>query len=144
VKLPDANLLIYAVDETAVHHDPARQWLDAQLTGNETVAFAWVVLLAFLRLTTNPRVFEHPLSPSEALDVIDGWLAQASATVVGPTERHPRVLRELVEAAGTAGNLTTDAHLAAVAIEHGATLCSADRDFGRFSGLRWMNPLDGD
>lgn len=142
MKLPDANLLIYAVDESAAHHEAARRWLDGQLSGDETVAFTWVVLLAFLRLTTNARVFERPFAPSEALDVIDGWLDQPAATVVGPTERHPRLLRQLLEASGTAGNLTTDAHLAAVAMEHGATLCSVDRDFGRFSGLRWINPLE--
>lgn len=142
MNLPDANLLIYAVDETATHHPAARRWLDGRLSGDETLAFTWVVLLAFVRLTTNPRIFERPFSPSEALDVVDGWLDQPTVTVVGPTERHRRVLRELLKATGTAGNLTTDAHLAAVAIEHGATLCSVDRDFGRFSGLRWMNPLD--
>jgi toxin-antitoxin system PIN domain toxin len=104
------------------------------------VAFAWVVLLAFLRLGTNPSVFEAPLGPDEALDLIEGWLDQPPATVVNPTEAHPRVLRDLLEPLGTGGNLTTDAHLAALAIEHGATLVSFDRDFGRFPGLRWEEP----
>ena len=141
MKLPDVNLLIYASDASSPVHEPARRWLEAELSGTETVAFTWVVLLAFVRLTTSHRVFESPYSVGEALDVVDGWLAQPPVTVIGPTERHPAVLRELLEPVGAAGNLTTDAHLAAVAIEHGALLCSADRDFGRFSGLRWTNPL---
>ena len=140
--VPDANLLIYAVDEGSSQHRPAKEWLDGQLSAGETVAFTWSVLLAFLRLTTNPRVFEQPLSPGEALDIIDGWLGRPTVTVIGPGERHARLLRELLASSGTAGNLTSDAHLAAIAIEHGATLCSADRDFARWSGLRFTNPLD--
>ena len=142
MKVPDANLLIYAVDELSAHHRPAKEWLDGELSGGETVAFTWTVLLAFLRLTTNPRVFDQPLSPAEALDIIDGWVGRPTVTVIGPGERHVRLLRELLASSGTAGNLTSDAHLAAIAIEHGATLCSADRDFARWSGLRWTNPLD--
>jgi toxin-antitoxin system PIN domain toxin len=141
VKLPDANLLLYAMDSAAPRHAAARAWLDVQLSGTETVAFAWAVLLAFLRLSTNARVFTTPLAPAEALDVIDGWLGQPSATVVHPTERHAAVLRDLVEPLGTAGNITSDAHLAALSIEHGAELCSSDRDFARFPGVRWLDPL---
>lgn len=141
MKLVDANLLIYATDTASPHHQPARRWLEAELSGTETFSFTWVVLLAFVRLTTSHQVFDDPLSASEALDLVDGWLAQPPVTIIGPTRRHPAVLRELLDATGTAGNLTTDAHLAAVAIEHGALLCSADRDFARFSGLRWHNPL---
>ena len=100
------------------------------------------MLLAFIRLTTSPRVFQSPLSTSEALDLVDSWLAQPCATVVHPTSRHAPVLRDLLEPLGTAGNLTTDAHLAALAIEHGAELCSTDRDVSRFAGLRWANPLE--
>jgi toxin-antitoxin system PIN domain toxin len=141
VKLPDANLLLYAVDESAARHQPARAWVEERLSGTETVAFAWVVLLAFVRLATSPRVFHSPLTASEALDLVDGWLAQPCATVVQPTGRHASVLRELLEPLGTAGNLTTDAHLAALAIQHGGELCSTDSDFSRFAGLRWTNPL---
>jgi hypothetical protein len=141
VKLPDTNLLVYAMDASAPRHGPARAWLDAQLSGTETIAFAWAVLLAFIRLSTNPRVFTSPLAPNEVFAVIDGWLGQPSATVVHPTERHAAILRELLEPLGTAGNLTSDAHLAALAIEHGAELCSSDRDFARFPGLRWLDPL---
>lgn len=141
MKLPDVNLLIYAADASSPDHEPARRWLEAELSGTETFAFTWVALLAFIRLTTSHRVFERPFSVRDVLDIVDGWLAQPPVTVIGPTERHPAVLRELLEPVGAAGNLTTDAHLAAVAIEHGAVLCSADRDFARFSGLKWVNPL---
>lgn len=141
MKLPDVNVLLYAVDEGSRHHATARPWLEDALSGSETVAFCWSVLLAFVRLSTRPVVFEHPLSAEEALDVVQGWLGQPCATVVEPTTRHVAVLRDLLGAFGTAGNLTTDAHLAALAIEHGAELCSYDADFGRFPGLRWANLL---
>jgi uncharacterized protein len=142
VKLPDVNLLLYAVDEGSVRHEPARGWVEERLSGTETFALAWVVLLAFIRLTTSSRVFRSPLTLSEAFDLVDSWLAQPCATVVHPTSRHAPVLRQLLEPLGTAGNLTTDAHLAALAIEHGAQLCSTDLDFSRFAGLRWTNPLE--
>ncbi|MBS1861384.1 MAG: type II toxin-antitoxin system VapC family toxin [Actinobacteria bacterium] len=141
MRLPDLNLLIYAVDESSPRHRPARSWLEGSLSGTEEVGFAWVVLLGFLRLTTNPRIFEAPLVAGEALDLIDGWLAQPAAGVVEPGAGHPALLRRLLDPLGTAGNLTTDAHLAALAIEHGAELCSADTDFARFPGLRWSDPL---
>lgn len=141
MKLLDVNLLIYAVDERSARHAAARSWLDATLSGTETVALPWTVLLAFVRLTTRAAVFEHPLTAEEALDIVDAMLAQPCTTVVHPTDRHAAVLRELLAATGTAGNLTTDAHLAALAIEHGAQLCSCDADFSRFPGLRWHDPL---
>lgn len=141
MRIPDANVLLYAVDATSPRHRPARRWLEEQLSGTETVGFAWVVLLAFLRLSTSPRIFRDPLGPEEALDLIDEWLAQPCATVVHPGARHAAILRELLRPLGTAGNLTTDAHLAALAIEHGAELCSSDADFSRFPGLRWSDPL---
>ncbi len=141
MKLTDVNLLLYALDATAPRHRAARQWLEDRLSSTETFAFAWIVLLAFVRLSTNPRVFSSPLDAPEAFDVVEGWLAQPCATIVQPTERHLAVLRELLEPLGTAGNLTTDAHLAALAIEHGAELCSSDSDFSRFGGLRWSDPL---
>jgi len=141
VKLPDLNLLLYAIDEESPRHEPAREWLEAVLSGTEAVAFAWVVLLGFLRISTNPAAFERPLDPADALDYVDGWLAQPVAEVVHPSERHPEFLRQLIEPLGTAGNLTSDAHLATLAIEHGAELCSSDADFSRFQGLRWTDPL---
>jgi toxin-antitoxin system PIN domain toxin len=141
VKLVDANLLLYAVDESSPHHEAAKPWLEQQLSGAETFAFAWAVLLAFVRLATNPRVFATPLGSEEALDLLDSWLDQPNTTVVHPTDRHTALLRELLVPFGTAANLTSDAHLAALSIEHGAELCSADSDFARFPRVRWVNPL---
>lgn len=141
MRLPDVNLLLYAVDKRSARHRGARAWLEKVLSGSETVAFAWSVLLGFVRLSTHPAVFEHPLDVEQAFDLVDGWLAQPCAVAIAPTGRHAAVLRELLQPLGTAGNLTTDAHLAALAIEHGALLCSCDSDFGRFSGLRWSDPL---
>lgn len=141
MKLSDVNLLLYAVDTSAPRHDPARRWLEERLSHTETFAFTWSVLLAFLRLSTSSRIFADPMGPTEAFDMVDGWLAQPCTTIVHPTERHAALLRELLEPLGTAGNLTTDAHLAALSIEHGAELCSSDRDFSRFPMVRWSDPL---
>jgi toxin-antitoxin system PIN domain toxin len=144
VKLPDVNLFLYAYDSRSPRHDLAREWLEQTLSGTETVALSWTVLLAFVRLSTRPAIVERPLSSSEAIDLVQGWLDQPCVTVVHPTERHAGILRELLDRLGTAGNLTTDAHLAALAIEHGAELCSSDTDFARFGGLRWKDPLRTD
>ena len=141
MRLPDVNLLVYAADETSVHHESAREWIEATLSGTETVAFAWLVLIGFVRLSTSPRSFQRPWDVEKALDVVDGWLAQPAVTVVHPTNRHGAVLRDLLVPLGAGGNLTSDAHLAALAIEHGATLYSCDNDFSRFAGLRWLDPL---
>jgi uncharacterized protein len=141
VKVSDVNLLLYAVDSSSPRHTAARQWLEAQLSGVETFAFPVSVLLAFVRLSTQARVFASPFSPSEAFDIVDGWLAQPCATTIAPGDRHVALVRELLEPLGAAGNLVSDAHLAALAIEHGAELCSADTDFGRFPRLRWSDPL---
>jgi len=142
VKVPDLNLLIYVVDEEASQHEPALRWWNGLLSGSETVGLAWTVLLGFLRLTTSSRVVRTPMTADEALGYVDRWLDQAVTAVVEPTSRHSMVLRDLLGKTGTGGNLVADAHLAALAIEHGAQLCSADRDFGRFPGLDWVNPLD--
>jgi toxin-antitoxin system PIN domain toxin len=141
VKVPDLNLLIYAVDRRSPLHPVSIRWWNGLLSGNETVGLSWTVMLGFVRLTTNPNVVQAPLDPAAALDYIDRWLAHPVTTVIEPTPRHAHVLRDLLRDVGTAGNLVTDAHLAALAIEHGAELCSADRDFARFPGLRWVNPL---
>ena len=141
MKLSDVNLLLYAIDSSAPRHRAARRWLEEQLSGTETFAFAWSVILAFLRLSTSSRIFADPLGPSEAFDTVESWLAQPCSTIVHPTERHAALLRELLEPLGTAGNLTTDAHLAALSVEHGAELCSSDRDFSRFPMVRWSDPL---
>jgi uncharacterized protein len=142
VRLPDTNLLLYAVDEDAELHDAALEWMEEALSGTETVAFAWVAVLGFIRIGTNPALYDIPMRVERALEVVDGWLAQPCVTIVHPTDRHAAVLRDLLTRVGTAGNLTTDAHLAALAIEHGATLYSSDNDFSRFPGLRWVNPLN--
>ena len=139
--LLDANLLIYAINEDAPLHRKAKSWLESAISGPGTVGFSWNVLLAFLRLTTRPGLFRNPLSVETALDLIASWLDQPSVTVIHAGPRHLRVLRELLLAMGTGGNLTSDAHLAALAIEHGAELCSSDTDFARFPGLQWSNPL---
>jgi hypothetical protein len=141
VKLLDANLLLYAIDSEAPRHDAARAWIETTLSGSETIALSWNVLLAVLRLSTSARVFQRPLSLARAFDVVSGWLAQPCVVLVHPGDRHVAVMRELLGPLGTAGNLVGDAHLAALAIEHGAELCSCDADFGRFSGLRWSDPL---
>lgn len=141
MKLPDLNLLIYAVDETSPRHDRAREWLEMALSGSEEVGFAWLVIVGFVRLTTNPQIFEQPLDLDTALDYVEGWLSQPPATVVNPSRRHVTLLRELLDPVGTAANLTSDAHLAALAIEHGAELLSSDADFSRFEGLRWRDSL---
>lgn len=143
MKLVDLNLLLYAVNEDSPQHARARAWLERTLTGDDPCGFAWVVLLGFLRLATSARVFPHPLTPDQTLGVIDGWLARPAVVTLAPGEDHWRILRPLLAAAGTAGNLTTDAHLAALAIEYGAELYSTDTDFARFAGVRWVNPLAG-
>ena len=139
--LLDANLLIYAVNQDAPLHQKAKSWLETVLSGRETVGFPWTVLLAFLRLTTRPGLFRHPLPVETAFDLVACWLDQTPANIVHPGPRHLPVLRELLRPLGTGGNLTSDAHLAAMAIEHGAELCSSDTDFARFQGLKWRNPL---
>ena len=141
MKLPDVNLLLYAIDEDSPRFARAAPWVERLFAGTETVALAWAVALAFVRLTTKPQVMAQPFSVDEALDVVDGWLAQPNVVVVHPTDRHARVLRELLAPFGAGGNLTTDAHLAALSIEHGAELCSSDADFSRFPGVRWHDPL---
>jgi toxin-antitoxin system PIN domain toxin len=141
VKLLDVNLLIYTVDEQSSHHERALRWFEETLSGTETVAFAWHALVGFIRITTRQRGAHDPWPIRSALDEMQRWLAQPVATVIHPTDRHAAVLRDLLVPLGTGGNLTSDAHLAALAIEHGATLCSHDNDFSRFAGLRWEDPL---
>lgn len=141
MKLPDVNLLLYTADETSPHSAAARSWLEQALSGTEEVGFAWLALLGFVRVSTNPAAFASALTPARAFEFVESWLGQPVATVVHPTHQHGAVLRRLLEPLGTGGNLTSDAHLAALAIEHGAELCSHDTDFSRFEGLRWTDPL---
>jgi uncharacterized protein len=140
VKLVDANVLIYAVNADAPHHDRSVRWLDNALSGTDTVAFAWIALLAFVRLTTKVGLFPAPLTSDGAMDRVDAWLAAPPAIVVEPTIDHGRLVRELLRPLGVGGNLVNDAHLAALATEHRCEIVSFDHDFGRFSGIRWHPP----
>lgn len=140
MQLVDANVLLYAVNEASPQHARARGWLDAALNDHEPVGFAWLVLLAFVRLATHPAVFPRPLDVADAFGTVRGWLAQTAVLVVEPTVRHVDVLAGLLAESGTAGNLVSDAHLAALATEHDATLISFDADFARFKGVRWRAP----
>ena len=139
--LPDVSLLIQAHNGGSSHHEQARDWWDAVLSGTELVALPWVTLLGFIRLTTNRTIFERPLPLGEVLWRVEAWLAQPNVRIVHPTERHSKLLFHFLRTLGTAGNLTTDAHVAALAVEHGCTLYSTDADFARFPGLRWSNPI---
>jgi hypothetical protein len=140
--LVDANLLIYAVNADAPQHRKARQWLERTLSGTEDVGLPWLVVLAFLRITTRQGILERPLTTEQALEYVDGWLAQPFVSLVGPGASHWPVFRNLLCATGTFGNLCSDAHLAALAIELGANIHSADYDFRRFPGVAHTNPLE--
>lgn len=137
----DANVLLYAVNTSAERHEQARGWLDEELGGGATVAFTWGVLLAFLRLSTKPGLFPRPLGVGPALDLVASWLGAPTSVVLEPTALHLSVLRSLLLGSGTGGNLTSDADLAALAVEHGATVVTYDNDFGRFPGVRWTSPV---
>ena len=139
--LVDANLLLYAYHPRAGQHEGSRAWLEGVLSGSDLVRFAWLTLWAFLRIATNPRVFERPLSTTEAEAAISSWLDQPAAEILDPGEQHWDILRGLVRDGQAAGPLLMDAVLAAIAPEHGATVCTTDRDFSRFFGLKWTNPL---
>jgi toxin-antitoxin system PIN domain toxin len=141
VILVDANLLLYAYHPRAEQHEQSRAWLEGVLSGSEVVRFAWLTLWAFLRIVTNPRVFARPLSAAEAEAAISSWLAQPVAGIVEPGERHWEILRSLLRDGQTVGPLVMDAVLAALAIEHGATVYTTDRDFTRFPRVTWVNPL---
>jgi hypothetical protein len=142
VKLVDANILLYAVNSSARHHDRSRRWLDSALSGDDTVAFSWVALLAFVRLSTKTGLFPAPLTVDEAMDRVDAWLAAPPAVVVEPTPNHPVMVRNLLAPFGVGANLVNDAHLAALAVEHRGTIVSFDNDFGRFPTVRWELPPD--
>ena len=139
--LVDANLLIYADSTNFAQHSAARKWLDEQINTSVRIGLPWACLLTFLRVTTNPRVFPRPHSMAEAWEQVSGWLACETVWIPTPTERHTGILAGMLAQPGVHGNLVSDAHLAALAIEHGLTLCSADGDFARFANLKWINPL---
>lgn len=142
MNLVDANVLLYAVNSDAQHHEQARSWLDRSLSGEATVAFSWVSLLAFVRLATKEGLFPAPLTADAAFDRVDAWLSARPAVVVQPTPAHGSVLRRLLGGVGVGGNLVNDAHLAALAIEHRGTVVSYDNDFSRFAGVNWKPPSD--
>ncbi|MBI4264558.1 MAG: type II toxin-antitoxin system VapC family toxin [Acidobacteria bacterium] len=139
--LPDANLLLYAYHPRAPQHEGSKNWLEAALSGSELVRLTWPTVWAFLRISTSPKVFEQPLSIAEATAAVSSWLERPTVDLLDPGERHWDILRRLVQEAQCTGPLVTDAALAALAIEHGATLYTTDRDFSRFPGLSWTNPL---
>lgn len=136
----DANVLLYAVDTASAHHERSLSWLDASLAGAEAVGLAWIALLAFIRIATNPSIVQAPMTVDEATGQVEAWLGAPAAVVAEPTTRHAGLLRGLLRQSGTAGNLTTDAHLAVLAVEHGAEIVSYDRDFARFPGVRHRLP----
>ena len=140
--VPDLNLIVYAHNQDAPHHRGARAWWEALLNGTEPVAVPWVVVLGFVRLMTHRAVLVTPLAPDAALAHVRAWFGCRVVERLDPGTQHLDVLARLFAAAGTAGNLTTDAHLAALAIEHQCELHSNDADFARFPGLRWRNPLE--
>ncbi len=141
--LVDSNLLVYAYDQGSEHHEAAKEWLERVLSGPAPIGLPWVSVLAFLRITTNPKIYVHPFSVAEATAIVDAWFEQPTVRLVEAGPRHWSVLRQLLVAGQAKGPLATDAHLAALAIERGAILCTNDRDFTRFEGLRLEYPLLG-
>lgn len=142
MKVVDLNILLYAVNSDAPHHRQARVWWERALSEEEQVGLAWIVILGFLRLATRTNLFPRPLPPKRAMGVVDEWIGHSTVVMLEPRERHWSILRDLLTESGTLGNLTTDAHLAALAVEYGATLYSSDNDFSRFgAALKFVNPL---
>lgn len=139
--LPDVNLLIYAYNAADPRHEPARTWWESTINGRAPVGLTWVSIAGFIRLMTHPRLLVTPMGVPDATRRVRTWLAHPNVTVLLPGRRFPELFLDALESLGTAGNLTTDAQLAALAIEHQAELQSNDADFARFPGLRWRNPL---
>lgn len=139
--LPDVNVLLYAYDRSSPHHDTARDWWEAALSGREPIGLAWSTVLGFIRISTHPRVFSNPMAIDESASHVDAWFGQPVAEVITPGPRHWAILSRLLLSTRSGANLTTDAHLAAMAIEYGACVFSSDTDFHRFPGLRLQNPL---
>jgi toxin-antitoxin system PIN domain toxin len=142
VKLLDANILLYAYDSDSSHHAVCRSWLEAAFNAEEIVALPWQTLLAFVRICTNPRATKNPLGSQQACEIVNSWLSQANVNVIGAGERFWDLLKGQILEAQISGPLVTDAALAALALEHGAVLCSVDKDFRRFRGLRLIDPTD--
>ena len=138
--LPDVSILIHAYNSGSLHHKAARAWWEETLTLPRPVGLSWITILGFVRITTRPVVSKSPLFPADAIRLVRSWLALPGVQILTPGEFHAEIFFRLIEQVGTAGDLTTDAHLAALAIEYQAELASTDTDFARFPGLRWFNP----
>ena len=139
--VPDVNLLVHAHNSQSRQHEAARKWWEELMNGTGTVGLPWVAILGFIRIATNPKILNNPLDVSSACIRVRTWLARPQTALIHPGDRHADILFDLLEGVGSAGNLTTDAHLAALAIEHQAELHSTDADMARFRGLRWTNPI---
>jgi hypothetical protein len=139
--LVDANILLYAEDSLSEHHEQARTWWDEQLSGSEPVCLCWPVLTAFVRIGTNARLQKRPLTIGEAVERVQSWLDQPCVGIIQPTEQHWEILRRMLREGNASANLVSDAHLAALAVEHNCRLQSTDADFARFPGLDWSNPI---
>jgi len=137
----DTNILLYAYDATSPHHDAAQEWLDSVFSGRELIGLPWQVVWGFLRLSTSSRIFFNTLSMEKAVEIVQQWMDQKQVRLLAPGERHWRLLRQILAEGKVKASLTTDAELAALTIEHGGVLYTSDRDFARFPGLRWVNPL---
>jgi hypothetical protein len=140
--IPDVNVLVYAYNRDAKQHPAAKTWWEQLLTIPQPVGLPWATILGFIRISTQRRILERPLFPQEAILHVRRWLEVPGVRIVEPGEKHADIVFQLIEEAGTAGDLTSDAHLAAIAIEHGGQIASTDADFSRFRGLRWFNPLE--
>jgi uncharacterized protein len=143
VTILDANVLLYAYNKQTPHHKAAQAWLENLLDSSGAIAMPWVTIWAFLRIATNPRVWPDPLSVSAAFEIIRSWVQQPGVTILQPGPRHAEILERLLSAYSVSGALVTDAVLAALALEHGATVASTDQDFRRFPEVRWINPIAG-
>lgn len=139
--LVDVNLLLNAYNRDFPDHGVTRAWWEGVVNGQEPIGLAWVTILGFIRIMTNPRAMPNPMTVGEAVSSVESWLEFPTVDLIEPGPRHPEILFRLLRQVGVAGNLTTDAHLAALAIEYQARLASTDADFARFAGLRWVNPL---
>jgi len=137
----DANILLYAYDAASDQHAKARAWVEEVLSGTDPVGLPWQTITAFVRIVTNPRLSGKRFTPSEVIDLVDQWVTQPNVRLLGPGDHHWSFLRQTILEGQARGPLITDAQLAALTIEHGGMLCTTDRDFSRFPGLRWQNPI---
>jgi len=141
VTLIDVNIMLYSYDSSSPHHERARGWLEGIFSSSETVGLAWMTIAAFLRIGTTSRALKHPFTIAQAIEIVSGWLSRPTVSLLNPGERHWEILRHFLQEGQAPGPLVMDAHLAALAVEHGATLATTDKDFTRFPKLRLLNPL---